>query len=244
MAAPSTSTNSPEVHAELNELLNGPAGKPPMDVVTNFHNPPNLDAVFIATTTLCASVAALAVLIRLYTKLVLIRSIAYEDCESEFFCSEICTFAEICQTLLSWLLLDSAPVVLIPLMFIDCDKIGEIGFIVTSSFILRSGGGLHMWDLQLKGFFRILYVRPSSQLKRSSSRLGITSTLVAQYLGHCLWHRRFPDQALHPPPISTNICPYPERKHGIIPRSPRRHMEYLHFLSCEYNLRDRNVPAT
>ena len=42
-------------------------------------------------------------------------------------------------------------------------KIGEIGFIVTSTFILKSGGGIHMWDLQLRRFFQILYVSSVTQ---------------------------------------------------------------------------------
>lgn len=73
--------SSPQVHAEVKELLNRPAGQPPVGAVPNFHNPPNLDTVFVTTATLCAGVAALAVLIRSYTKLVLIRSTAYEDCQ-------------------------------------------------------------------------------------------------------------------------------------------------------------------
>ena len=62
-------------------LLNGPAGKPPIGIVPEFQYPPNLVAVFIATTTLCATVAFLAVTIRLYTKQYLMQSRAYEDCE-------------------------------------------------------------------------------------------------------------------------------------------------------------------
>lgn len=82
MPAPSTSANLPEAQAKLKQLLSGPAGKPPLGTVPNFHDPPNLDAVFIATTAVCGSITALAVLIRMYTKLFLIRSTVFEDCEA------------------------------------------------------------------------------------------------------------------------------------------------------------------
>lgn len=35
---------------------------------------------------------------------------------------------------------------------------GQVGFTVVSVYSLKSGGGYHMWDVQLKGFFELLYV--------------------------------------------------------------------------------------
>lgn len=83
MASPPISTNSPQYQAEVQILLNGPAGEPPPGTLPNFSNPPNLDAVYIATTAICGSVSFLAVLIRMYTKLFLIRSLVLEDCKSD-----------------------------------------------------------------------------------------------------------------------------------------------------------------
>lgn len=66
---------------QLDALLNGPAGPPPPGVRPNFDDPANLNGLVILTLTLCLVFATLAVLMRTYTKLFLIRSWDYEDCE-------------------------------------------------------------------------------------------------------------------------------------------------------------------
>lgn len=66
---------------QLESLLSGPAVTPPSGVISNLDNPPNIDAICYMTFSLCVSLAILAVIIRVYTKYFLIRSIAYEDCE-------------------------------------------------------------------------------------------------------------------------------------------------------------------
>lgn len=79
MASPSNASTPESVQL----LLNGPAGTPPAGVTPNFDNPPNLNNTFlVGTLVLCLSFATVAVLIRLYTKLFLIRSVAYEDCKT------------------------------------------------------------------------------------------------------------------------------------------------------------------
>ena len=76
MATPTTALTSEKLQA----LLNGPASTPPAGVVPNSHNPPNLNAFLIVTLTLALTFGTLAILMRLYTKLFIIRSVAYEDC--------------------------------------------------------------------------------------------------------------------------------------------------------------------
>lgn len=76
--ATSTEVLTPE---QLQELLDGPAVAPPAGIIPNLVNPPNIDTVCYLTFSLCVSFASLAVIIRMYTKRVLIRSIALEDCE-------------------------------------------------------------------------------------------------------------------------------------------------------------------
>jgi hypothetical protein len=78
MAAPTTSPTS----EQLQTLLNGPAAMPSAGVLPNFVDPPNLNAVIIPILTLCLFLATLAVLARVYTKMFIIRSTAYEDCKS------------------------------------------------------------------------------------------------------------------------------------------------------------------
>lgn len=87
-----TPTTAPTLE-QLQALLNGPAGTPPAGVVPNFDNPPNLNAFLIVTLTLALTFGTLAILMRMYTKLFIVRSTAYEDC----------TFSRV--TLLTWVLM-------------------------------------------------------------------------------------------------------------------------------------------
>lgn len=82
MASPTTALSPEQARIELQSLLAGPAATPPAGVIPNFHNPPNLNTFVTLTLTLCVTFGALAVLVRMYTKLFLIRAVAYEDCTS------------------------------------------------------------------------------------------------------------------------------------------------------------------
>ncbi len=64
--------------------LNGPSGKPPLGVTSKFIDAPNIKAINIVIIALFLSSASLAVLIRTYTKILIIRSTAHEDCKSWF----------------------------------------------------------------------------------------------------------------------------------------------------------------
>lgn len=66
--------------------LDGPAMIPPPGVLPNFDNPPNLDHIFILTVTLCMTFPAIAVLLRLYTKIYILRKTAFEDCRFPCLC--------------------------------------------------------------------------------------------------------------------------------------------------------------
>ena len=80
MTIPTTSL-SPE---QLQQLLDGPAGTPPVGVIPNFDNPSNLDTYLILTISACMTFATVAVLLRMYTKIFITRSLANEDCK--WFC--------------------------------------------------------------------------------------------------------------------------------------------------------------
>ena len=77
MTTPSTSLN-PE---QLQKLLNGPAGTPPVGVIPDLNDPPNLDTYVILTISTCMTLATVAVLLRMYTKILITRTLAYEDCK-------------------------------------------------------------------------------------------------------------------------------------------------------------------
>ncbi|KAL8638533.1 MAG: hypothetical protein Q9228_004316 [Teloschistes exilis] len=60
-------------------LSQQPAGRPPPRIIPNFDNPSNLDAAVFSIIILFCSIAVLATIIRIYTKIFFIRSLAYED---------------------------------------------------------------------------------------------------------------------------------------------------------------------
>lgn len=82
MATPTATPTAEQLQAEFQAVLNGPAASPPAGVTPNFNDPPNLDRAVAVVLTLCIFLSTVAVLLRLYTKKFLIRSWAYEDCET------------------------------------------------------------------------------------------------------------------------------------------------------------------
>lgn len=62
------------------KLLNGPALAPPPGVTAQLVDPPNLHHLTIAIFALCICLATVALLLRVGTKLFIIRQLAVEDC--------------------------------------------------------------------------------------------------------------------------------------------------------------------
>ncbi len=147
-----TTTPTPE---QLQALLNGPAGEPPAGVLPNFQNPPNFNTFLILTLTLVLTFGTLAILMRMYTKLFIIRSVDYEDC----------TFTQLVPPICILMLLRCYHVRMGRawgrgniLSLTDITKLFQIAVIIPSAMIIRRGGGSHMWDIRLKTFFDMLYV--------------------------------------------------------------------------------------
>ena len=67
--------------AQLQALLDGPAGKPPLGITPNFVNPPNHATLAIAVMAIGLTISTLVLMIRMYTKIFLIRSVVLEDCK-------------------------------------------------------------------------------------------------------------------------------------------------------------------
>ena len=78
MAAP---TPSPAIDQSQQKLFDGPARPPPAGVVSNFDNPQNLETSFRVTIGLALGFATVAVIIRIYTKHILLRTMGFEDCK-------------------------------------------------------------------------------------------------------------------------------------------------------------------
>ena len=76
------STNSSTAERLLIEaLLKGPAGPPPAGTLPNFQKPAGLEAVFWVTLGLSFALPSLAILLRIYTRYFVLRSMGYDDCK-------------------------------------------------------------------------------------------------------------------------------------------------------------------
>lgn len=85
MAAPFTIAAQQLTTAETQALLDAPAGDRPAGI-TNPDDPINFHVIFITTLTLHLVFSSLAVLIRIFTKSILMKSLAWEDCRSKVLC--------------------------------------------------------------------------------------------------------------------------------------------------------------
>ena len=81
MASPTPSLTPDQLEVALQKILNGPAGIPPPGTIPNFDNPPNLAVLLDVTVGLTVGLATCAVIIRVYTKYFLLRSMGYDDCK-------------------------------------------------------------------------------------------------------------------------------------------------------------------
>ena len=76
------STNSSTAERLLIEaLLDGPAGQPPAGTLPDFQKPAGLETVLWVTIALSFALPSLAILLRIYTRYFVLRSIGYDDCK-------------------------------------------------------------------------------------------------------------------------------------------------------------------
>lgn len=119
---------------------------PPAGIIPNFQNPPNLDVFIALTIALCVTFGTLAVLLRMYTKLFILRALAWEDY----------------VIVLAWLL--------------------QIGETIPSGIVGRYSRGIHMWNVQLQTFFKILYWVNISAVVYCFVTFFIKLSILLQYL--------------------------------------------------------------
>lgn len=100
--------------ADIQNQLDGPALAPPPGVTPNFVNPPSFFTFSVVVVTLCLLFSTLAICMRMYTKLYIIRRVVLED---YVFLLAGATF---------------------------------VGYSVPVILAVRSGAGIHQWNLQLK----------------------------------------------------------------------------------------------
>ena len=74
-----TTSPTPE-QLQIEALLDGPAGLPPAGTLPNIHKAAALKNVFYLTIALSIAFSSSALLVRIYTKRFLLRSMGYDDC--------------------------------------------------------------------------------------------------------------------------------------------------------------------
>ncbi|KAI8625017.1 hypothetical protein F5Y19DRAFT_480069 [Xylariaceae sp. FL1651] len=81
--------------SEYDAILNLPAFDPPIDIIPNFNNPPNQNALAISVVVLCTTVASLLFLVRVYSRLFCSLKPKLEDyfCLAAFLAYIICIWA-------------------------------------------------------------------------------------------------------------------------------------------------------
>ena len=124
---------------QIQALLDGPAMAPPSGIEPDFVNPENLTRYFVLTVVLTVMVSTLAFLMRVYTKTCLIRKVGWEDCMLYFITKILAEILTAADTLILGYFL-------------------FVGYCVPTSLLIKAGGGVHQWDIQLKALIPILYV--------------------------------------------------------------------------------------
>ena len=89
MATATVGMSPEQAQAALRTLLEGPAMSPPAGVVPNFDDPANLDIYVTLTITLGVAFSSVAVILRMYTKVFILRVLAWEDCWFYFLSHDI-----------------------------------------------------------------------------------------------------------------------------------------------------------
>ena len=75
------STNSSTAEQlQIEALLNAPALQPPAGTLPDYQKPAGLENVFYVTLALSFAFPSLALLLRIYTRHFLLRSLGYDDC--------------------------------------------------------------------------------------------------------------------------------------------------------------------
>lgn len=64
-------------------ILNGPALAPPNGLTPNFDHPPNDNPVALAAMTICLIVATIAAVLRIYSRVIVLKRVFLEDCKIE-----------------------------------------------------------------------------------------------------------------------------------------------------------------
>ena len=98
-----------------------------------------------------------------------------------------------------------------------------------------------MWDVQLKTFSKLLHVR-GLQLQQCTHGKLTRSPGCPCPFDHLYFHR-FLHQALVPPPILANFCPYSESQHGYVPHDPYRYLELRSLLFIECSILSRHMQS-
>ena len=152
---------------EIQALLLQPAGKPPSGVIANFADPPDLEVPVILTILFFITVAAFATWMRIYTKIFIIKALAYEDCGFgiidvlPILTTARCNFSGMGEYNQFYLAQYTK----------GCQILLTANDIVVWVTLVHGGHGVHIWNLRLGTELKLLYARSFLVRCLRSSRL-------------------------------------------------------------------------
>jgi hypothetical protein len=75
--------NFPNLSPEAQQaILDGPGMEPPEGVTPDFSKPENRPAVAIAVASVCITLVTLSVILRAYSRIIIVKKMRLEDCRS------------------------------------------------------------------------------------------------------------------------------------------------------------------
>lgn len=233
---------NPSPEELLEARLNGPAMAPPPGLYTNFIDPLNLHVYGIITLVFCMTFSTVAVLVRMYTKIFLLRKVLLEDCQSAKSSLLLNTRHP------NWFSSDT-----IILGYVR-SLILIVSLLSLNSAAIRNCGGRSVY-YDDKIWCRDSSVECTAQnvlrhaiCMRRHQSLGDKDQLnnfpVGWHIGNTLRSDRIFHQTLYSPPVPQNVRSKPQSQHVHIRWSPRNPMAHLDILSHTHLLHDFHMQST
>ena len=115
-----------------------------------------------------------------------------------------------------------------------------LGYVVPINLTLKAGAGIHMWNLQLKRFSRVLYVRCRS----TATNCPLNIRLVVQHYYDSLWSYDFLHKTLYTSPVQQDFHAPRGRKfaHGVC--NPDMYLHHFYILHDNDVLHDLPMHST
>lgn len=143
---------SPDEHEAL---LQGPAATPPPGLTSNLTDPPNQRAASYFVIIFFGLLATSALVVRLYTRVIILRRVKVAECESTArsyeYLSNCCRFAHLWMgRTMFFLSLPHRP---------NCEQLTFVAYLVSGWLAVEAAPMVDQWNLRLENYMSLLFVR-------------------------------------------------------------------------------------